>query len=71
MNYAEELTRMPDPPKDVPSSRDYAKEIMDDAVKRDFVDTGAISTITTQPEKKLPEKAVLVQVSFLMSKLDM
>jgi hypothetical protein len=52
MNYAEELTRMPEPPKDVPSSRDYAKEIMDDAVKRDFVDTGAISTITTKPEKK-------------------
>jgi hypothetical protein len=43
---------MPDPPKDVPSSRDYAKEIMDDSVQRDFAPTGATSAITTKPETK-------------------
>lgn len=51
-NYAEELTRMPDPPKDIPSSRDYAKELMDESVQRDFAPTGAISAITTEPEMK-------------------
>lgn len=52
MNYAEELTKMPDPPREHPSTIDYAKEIMDDAVKRDFVELPSISTITAKPERK-------------------
>ena len=51
-DYASELFDIKPQPQDTPGTRDYAKELLDESVQRNFQPTAETSAITTEPIQK-------------------